>query len=126
MDVTPLVPNGLQVIDSYGPGLFRVAGELWHSSIIVMPERTCLWAAQSMTNLSVDDISEVTDADPAIEILLIGCGERMEMVLASFKQACRTRGVGVDTMDTGAACRTYNVLMAEGRRVAAALLPLKA
>lgn len=126
MDVTPLVPEGFQLIDSYGLGQFRVAGEVWQEAIIVMPEQTVKWSVQSIADLTVASLAPVYDAEPAIEILLIGCGERMAMVPAAFKQQCRAKGVGVDAMDTGAACRTYNVLMAEGRRVATALLPLTA
>ena len=126
MDVTPLTPDGFQLIDSYGQGQFRVAGDLWQQAIIVMPEQTAKWSVQSVAELTVDSLSPVYNAEPAIEILLIGCGDRMAMVSSAFKEQCRAKGFGVDTMDTGAACRTYNVLMAEGRRVAAALLPLSA
>ena len=125
MDVTPLVPDGFQLIDSYGLGQFRVAGDLWRQAIIVLPEQTVKWSLQSVAELTVESLAPVYDADPAIEILLIGCGDRMALVPAAFKQECRVKGFGVDTMDTGAACRTYNVLMAEGRRVAAALFPLR-
>lgn len=61
-------------------------------------------------------------ADPPVEILLVGCGKRLVPLAPALKAALRERGIGADPMDTGAACRTYNVLMAEGRRVAAALL----
>ena len=125
MDVTPLVPDGFQLIDSYGLGQFRVAGDLWRQAIIVLPEQTVKWSLRSVAELTVESLAPVYDADPAIEILLIGCGDRMALVPAAFKQECRAKGFGVDTMDTGAACRTYNVLMAEGRRVAAALFPLR-
>jgi uncharacterized protein len=124
LDVTPIVPEGLQVIDSYGPGRFRVAGAVRQGAILVWPERCEGWTVTAMADLSVDTLSPLFEADPAIEVLLIGCGVRMEMVSSAFKQECRNRGIGVDAMDTGAACRTYNVLLAEGRRVAAALIPL--
>ena len=125
MDVTPLVPDGFQLIDSYGLGQFRVAGVLWRQAIIVLPEQTVKWSLQSVAELTVESLAPVYDADPAIEILLIGCGDRMALVPTAFKQECRAKGIGVGSMDTGAACRTYNVLMAEGRRVAAALFPLR-
>ena len=57
-----------------------------------------------------------------IDLLLLGCGARMAMVPAGVRQHLRAAGVVVESMDTGAACRTYNVLMADGRRVAAALI----
>ena len=60
-----------------------------------------------------------------IQILLLGCGRRMQPVPQAVRQALRQAGIVVDAMDTGAACRTYNVLLAEDRRVAAALLPAR-
>lgn len=124
MDVTPIVPEGLQVIDSYGPGRFRVAGEVWQSGVIVLPEQTFAWSVPTIDALGFDSLAPVFEAVPAIEVLLIGCGEKMALVPAEVRGRGRELGVGIDSMDTGAACRTYNVLLAEGRRVAAALLPL--
>ena len=62
---------------------------------------------------------------PPIEILLIGSGATFEMAPAALRSALGARGVSIESMDTGAACRTYNVLMAEDRRVAAALIPAR-
>jgi len=61
-----------------------------------------------------------------VEILLLGCGRRMAMVPSALRARLKAAGIVVDAMDTGAACRTYSVLLAEGRRVAAALLPVTA
>ena len=58
----------------------------------------------------------------ALSFLLVGCGARMEMAPAWLRQACQAVSITVDTMDTGAACRTYNVLLSEGRDIAAALI----
>ncbi len=57
-----------------------------------------------------------------VEILLLGCGRRMGILPPALRQGLRASGIVVDAMDTGAACRTYNVLLAEERRVAAALI----
>ena len=64
-------------------------------------------------------------AQPPIEILLIGSGGAFEMAPAALTQALSARSIALESMDTGAACRTYNVLMAEDRRVAAALIPAR-
>ena len=66
------------------------------------------------------------DAEPAVEILIIGSGASSLKLAAGHPAAtcCRTKGIGIETMDTGAACRTYNVLAGEGRRVGAALIAL--
>jgi uncharacterized protein len=64
----------------------------------------------------------VLDAGAEVDLLLIGCGRRMALVPPALRQTVRDGGVVIDSMDTGAACRTYNVLLAEDRRVAAALI----
>ncbi len=66
----------------------------------------------------------VIDRAAEIDILLVGCGPRTEMVPAWLRQACQPVSIAVDAMDTGAACRTFNLLRGEERRVAAALLPV--
>jgi len=59
-----------------------------------------------------------------VEVLLIGCGPRMVLLPSALRRQIREAGIGMDAMDTGAACRTYNVLISEGRRAAAALIPV--
>ena len=83
------------------------------------------WPVADLGALSAADFSLIADAEPAVEVLLFGTGARTAFVKPSFKaQIKATAGVAVEPMETGAACRTYNILLAEGRRVAAALLPL--
>ena len=67
-------------------------------------------------------MAPVLEAEPAVEILLIGTGSAMAPIPPALRALLRSRGIGCDGMDTGAACRTYNVLLAEGRRVAAVLI----
>ncbi len=69
-------------------------------------------------------LEPIRAAEPAVEILMLGCGGRFAMVPAELRQALRAEGIALEAMDTGAACRTYNVLLAEDRRVAAALIAL--
>ena len=122
MDVTPLVPRGRQVIQSYGGGGFLVSGDRHTGSLLVFPTATAPLAATSWADLTADHLAAVFAADPAVEILLIGCGPQIRPLEPAIRSALRERRIGVDLMDTGAACRTYNVLMAEDRRVAAALI----
>ena len=63
-------------------------------------------------------------ADPPVELLLLGSGQKMQLLPGVLRRDLRSAGVVVEVMDTGAACRTYNILLAEARRVAAALLPI--
>ena len=124
MDLTPLIPEGRQVINSYFPGGFRVTGERIAGSIIVFPERTLSWAVSDPGGLDAAALAPVIAAEPAVEFLLLGCGARGIPVALELREALRAGGIGVEAMDTGAACRTYNVLIAEERRVAAALIAL--
>lgn len=126
MDVTPLIPAGRQIIESYGDGRFRVSGTVHESSILVFPDHTLPWGARAAADISLENLDEVAKAAAAgnVDVLLIGCGTRMAQIPGDLRRALRAAGIVIEPMDTGAACRTYNVLMAEGRRVAAALIPV--
>ncbi|WP_193170823.1 Mth938-like domain-containing protein [Nisaea nitritireducens] len=124
MDVTPLIPEGLQLIEAYGDGGFRITGVRYESAVFVFPDETLVWQHAGLEDLTAATFSSVTDRETVPEILLLGTGARTEFILPSIRAAVRDKGPVVDIMDTGAACRTYNVLLAEGRRVAAALLPV--
>jgi uncharacterized protein len=124
MDVTPLVPEGRQIIESYGNNGFKVSGVTFTGPLIVFPERSIEWPGGSAEDFSAAMLEPVLGAEEAPEILLIGCGAKSFFIPPSLRAAIRARGPVVDAMDTGAACRTYNVLMTEERRVAAALLPV--
>ena len=123
MDITPLVPEGRQVIESYGDEGFRINGERYQGPVIVWPEGVAPWAVSDIATAAIDTLDALFAAEPPIEILLIGSGADFELAPAALRTALSKRRVAVESMDTGAACRTYNVLMAEDRRVAAALLP---
>ncbi len=122
MDITPLIAEGRQIIEGYGDGKFRIAGAVHTGSVIVFPSLTTAWPVRAMGELDLDRLAPILDADPAVEILLVGCGPRLVPLPRGLKQALRERGIGADPMDTGAACRTFNVLLSEERRVAAALI----
>ena len=123
MDVTPLIPAGRQVIESYGRIGFRVSGIAYEGAILVFPDATVPWEGTAVfADLNDTSLAPVM-ARGGVEILLVGCGKRMLPLARSLRAQLREAGIVVDTMDTGAACRTYNVLLAEDRRVAAALLP---
>ncbi len=124
MDIGPRALGDRQLIQSYGEGRFRISGTVHDGGVLVFPERTLPWPVASIRGVTVDSLAEVTAAEPAVEILLLGCGSRFETIPVALKEALREAGVMVDSMDTGAACRTYNVLVSEGRRVAAALIAI--
>ncbi|MQP65358.1 hypothetical protein GE253_08355 [Niveispirillum sp. SYP-B3756] len=124
MDVTPIIPADRQVIDTYGPGIFRVSNRLYQGAVIVQPDVTHPWDVSGFAGLVLESFALITQADPKVEVLLLGCGAKMQLLPSALRKALREAGVVVDVMDSPAACRTYNVLLAEGRRVAAALLPV--
>jgi uncharacterized protein len=122
MDVTPLIAADRQVIDSYGGGSFRVSGVAHAGAIIVFPDATLPWAAARIADVTFASLEPVC-ARGGVEILLVGCGRRGALLPKDLRARLKAAGIVADAMDTGAACRTYNVLLAEDRRVAAALLP---
>ena len=113
------------MIETYGGGRFRISGQIYQGSVIVRPTATISWPVHSMADLSLPSFSAILQAEAPVEILLLGCGPRLAMVPSSLRQGLRASGIVVDAMDTGAACRTYNVLLAEERRVAAALIAVE-
>jgi uncharacterized protein len=124
MDITPLVPAGRQIIESYGDGRFRVSGVVIVGSALVLPTRALPWPVAGLAEVSPDSLAEILAAGRAcdVELLLLGCGARLVLVPRELRELLRAAGIVTEPMDTGAACRTYNLLMAEGRRVAAALI----
>jgi uncharacterized protein len=122
MDVTPLVPAGQQLIQGYGDGGFRISGQRWEGSVLVFPAQTLAWPVASLNEVTAASLAEVTAAAADVSVLLLGCGAQMALISATLRHELRAAGIVVEVMDTGAACRTYNVLLAEGRRIAAALI----
>jgi len=107
-------------IDGYGPGGFRVA-EVWHDgAILVGPAGVAPAPA-----LTADALAPVIDhLGGLVDIVLVGQGPEVAAFPAPLRALFDTAGIGVEAMATPAACRTYNVLLAEERRVAALLLPV--
>lgn len=123
MDVTPLVKEGAKIIQGYTDGSFRISGEVFDKPVIVFEDKVIHWEVP----LNVDDL-QGKDGDLLLEysedadVFLLGTGKTLQFPPKEFRQHLKSKGMHLEVMDTGAACRTYNVLMAEGRRVAAALL----
>lgn len=122
MDVTPLIPEGKQVIESYGERRFRISGRVHEGSVIVFPERTVAWEVSDFSELKPESLDQVAAARKSVDVVLLGCGSKMQLVPRILREKLRTAGIVVEPMDTGAACRTFNVLMSEDRLVAAALI----
>ena len=114
-------PSTINVVRAYGPGLIRI-GERSFSRSVIVTATTLLedWRPRRISDLQESDLGELLRLRP--EVLLIGSGLRQEFPQRATLAALYAARVGFEVMDTGAACRTYNVLAAEGRNVAAALI----
>jgi uncharacterized protein len=124
-DITPPVPEARQIVQGYGDGRFRIAGLVHEGSVIVFPDRTVAWAAATIEEASESSLAAVFARADEIDILLLGCGRAMSPAVPGLRAALRRVKIAVEPMDTGAACRTFNVLVAEERRVAAALIAVR-
>lgn len=124
MDISPRLAPGRLVVESYGGGGFRVAGRRYDGAILIVDESVAPWPVAAPGDAGLDNLAPVLAAAPAVELVLFGCGARAAAVDAALRADLSRRGVGIEPMDTGAACRTFNVLAGEDRRVAAALLPV--
>ena len=115
----------LLLIDGYGDGGFRVKGRRFEGALVIMENG--VWPMKLTEYGFIDPvIADILDAnDPRPDIILLGMGERMQLVPKALRQALKDKGLSFDPMDSGAAARTYNVLLMEGRRVAALLLPVE-
>ncbi len=122
MDISPRLAPGSPVINAYGGGGFRIAGERHDGSQIVYADRVVPWPVDVLDAAAEESLLQALDDVGAVELLLIGCGTAAKLLSGDLRAALSARGIGVDGMDTGAACRTFNVLLQEGRRAAAALI----
>ena len=109
-------------IDAYGNGGFRFAGMSHRGSILCLPSGIYSWNVATPDELVVTNFRKVLAEAPNIEILLVGSGTDLCVINPQLRTALREANISADTMGTGAAVRTFNVLMGEGRAVAAALL----
>ncbi|AFK53388.1 Mth938-like domain-containing protein [Tistrella mobilis] len=126
MDLTPKLADGAKVVQGYAEGRFRIGGEIFPHSVLVMPGVVEAWQVADLATASVDSLEPVLAAGRAgaVEVLIIGCGPRTQLVPRPLREALKAAGIGVEGMDTGAAARTYNVMTMEDRKAAAALIVL--
>ena len=115
---------GSAPIDAYGNGGFRFADMSHRGSLLLLPSGIHGWDATEQSALSIDLFAPVLGETERIEVLLIGTGKDMRFIPAALRDALREKGIVCDPMNTGAAVRTYNILLAESRAVAAALIAI--
>ena len=118
MRITEIDLEGRRPIDGYGPGGFRVAGA-WHAgSLVLTPAGLHAFEAP----LDATDLGPVLAQATEIDVVVIGQGGEIAPLARPLREALEAAGIGVELMSTASACRTYNVLLAEDRRVAAVLM----
>ena len=109
-------------IDAYGDGGFRFAEMSHRGSILVLPSGIRAWDAREAREIDTGGLAPVLAEREAIDLLLIGTGLDIVPLPEPLRRRLKEAGIGLDVMQTGAAARTYNILLAENRKVAAALI----
>jgi len=113
---------GRAPIDAYGNGGFRFADMSHRGSLLCLPSGIYGWDVSKPDDLDADNFARLFEEADDIEILLVGCGNDLLPLKSDLRAKLRDVNISADPMATGAAVRTYNVLIAEGRAVAAAFL----
>lgn len=117
MRLSEIAYAGAQPVDGYGPGFFRIGGEIWRGPVLTGPGGTGSWGG-------LDDPAAAAGLADGIDLLILGTGAVIAHPPPDFRAALERAAIAVEPMASPAACRTYNVLLSEGRRVAAALIPV--
>lgn len=104
-------------VDGYGPGFFRINGEILDGPVIATGERAISWSG-------LDDVAALEALASEVDVIFLGTGAEISYAPQGLRRRLEEAGLGVEVMSSPAACRTYNILLAEGRRVALAALPV--
>ncbi len=121
MKLHTAAPSGLNTFTGYGEGYVLVNGQRYEKSLVVLPDRLVTdWAATTFELLQAEHVMALGEL--GCEVVLLGTGSLLRFPRREWLQCLSSKGIGVEVMDVQAACRTYNILMAEERKVAAALL----
>ena len=112
-------------VEAYGGGGFRIEGVRYEGSVLILDDQVRPWPVASLAELTSEHFAAVFQTDPgAVELTILGLGPAMVPPPRVIKEAFQAARIGFDVMETTAACRLYNLLAADGRRVAAALIAL--
>lgn len=117
MKLTETNFHDLVPVDGYGTGFFRIGGTLHQGGLLLIGKNSTIWGG-------FDDIAPLTNLAGQIDVLLLGMGAQMAHPPANLRSALETVGIGIEPMPTPSACRSYNVLLGEGRRIALAAIPV--
>ncbi|MEW9921431.1 Mth938-like domain-containing protein [Marimonas sp. MJW-29] len=117
MHLNEIVFNDSQPVEGYGPGFFRIGGAVIEGPVITGPTGTQRWSG-------LDHADPLVALAGHIDVLFVGTGADVAHLPDALLDTLQAAGIGVEAMASPAACRTYNVLLSEGRRVALALIPV--
>jgi uncharacterized protein len=122
MKLHPDQNNALNTVTAYGEGYFEINRVRHEGPLLLMPEgEVRRWQVQSYEAITAESLEALLAL--GAEVILLGTGNRHRIPHPRLTAALTRAGIGIEAMDSSAACRTYNILMGEGRRVLAALLP---
>ena len=122
MQMSEIVFPSRPPLESYGGGGFSLGGVRHEGSLALLPRRMEDWPVRAPGEVTAEALAPFIEAAAEIDVLLIGMGADIALPPGAAREALEAAGIGFDLMATAAACRTYNVLLAEDRRVAAALI----
>lgn len=117
MRLTEVTYSGARPVDGYGPGFFRIGGEVHQGALLTGPDGPASWTGYQ-------DTAPLLALAGQVDVLFVGTGAAVAHIPQSLRQSLEQAGLGVEAMTSPAACRTYNVLLGEGRRIALAALPV--
>lgn len=122
LDITPQTLPGQPLINAYGDGGFRIAGVRHTGSVIIAESQIVPWSVTASDGIDLETLAAALAVGRSGSILVIGCGPSFVAPPPGLRDQVRGSGPVLEWMDTSAACRTFNVLLIEGREVAAALI----
>lgn len=122
MKLTRADSDAQALVAAYGDRGFRINEDRIEGSVLICNGGAESWPVTDVAGITAENLTRVIDADPAVELLIVGTGDSLALLPADTRSALEERAIPYDVMDTGAAARTFNVLALEGRRVAAALI----
>lgn len=117
MRLNEIVYTDAAPVDGYGPGFFRVGGDVVEGAVLILPSGVSSWGGYG-------DSETLVAAAEGLDIVFVGTGAEIAHLPRDFRDALEAAGIGVEAMASPSACRTFNVLLSEGRRVGLAVLPI--
>ncbi len=117
MRLNEIVFTDAKPVEGYGPGFFRIGGEVVQGPVIAGPGGTMTWGG-------VEDTAPLLALVGKVDVIFVGTGADVAHLPEGLRSTLEDAGIGVEAMASPAACRTYNVLLSEGRRIALAMLPV--